>query len=225
MSFAPSKKNSQRDSYDPHKSRYTSHDSPAQAFSQMRTRESAESDLSYRVDVLTSNMVRINQQQEALLPVFDMADISPGIEKSEELAKSIQERNRACEQRLNRLEDLLRSFQGRMETTIPRSSTVEPKYPKPDLSHIERNIKSVVTSIGERDDTLFGLKANWTKFQKAVDKRAETQCSEKENNSEKKIELYSTAFNTTTNDIHSGVNVGFERLEEAVNDLYNKVLP
>ena len=223
MSFAPSRKNTQRDVQDTQKSRQNTHEFSIPAFSQMRTRES-DADVSYRLDVLTSNMVRINQQQEALLPVFELEDITPEIVQSEELAKSIQDRHQACEERLRKVEGLLHGFKEKMDSMIPRS-TPEQRSQKPDFTSIEKNVKSVVTTIGDRDDTLQTVKANWTKFQKNIEKKAETQCTDKENNSEKKVELYSTAFNASSKDLHTGVNLGFERLEEALSDLFIKVLP
>jgi flagellar biosynthesis chaperone FliJ len=224
MTFAPSKKHLPKESFDSMKhSRLSSYDSPNNFYSSsLHTRASFDSDFSHRLDVLDSNIFRINQQQEALYPLTHMLDMTSSMAKYDKFVREIEHQNHENDDRLKTIEDLMGKYHSSLEGSLHKING-EPKAPKTDLKHIERNVKNTITQINEKNEVLVTMKSNMHSFQNNLEKRIEHESASRTHNLEPKIDNYTHEFKAAVSNLHGSVNVGFGRLEDAVKDLYEKV--
>ena len=227
MSFAPSKKHLPKESFESMKhSRLSSYDSPNNFYSSsLHTRASFDSDFSHRLDVLDSNIVRINQQQEVLFPLtnmLDMTSVTSNFTKYDKLVHDIEHQNHYNEDRLRHIEGLMSKYNSSLEHSLHKING-EPKAPKPDLKFLDRGIKNTVNQLQEKDELLNTLKSDIHEFHTNLEKRINHENASRAHMLEPRIDNYTHEFKDAVGNLHNNVNIGFGRLEDAVKDLYEKV--
>lgn len=236
MSFAPSKKQLQSPTSHSHRSKNSHHFYDlAQNYSHFGSRPSLDTDPSYRLDILNSNIIRINQQQEALLPLIDHIDVSEMrtcLENNEYLAREILEKNQEIDERMERLEEFIQNYGPKLENRgtgkVERTEPIErmeriDKSPRAEVRLLEKGVKKIVLKITQNDEILASVEKGMQKIQKTIEEKLESETNTRSAKVEKRIERNMKEFNMTVEDVNKGVEVGFERLEKAVEDLYQKV--
>ena len=232
MSFAPVKKAHQTTS-STHSAKNSHHfyDLTHNNYSHFASRSSLDTDPSYRLDILNANIIRINQQQEALLPLVDNIDLHKMhsyIEKNEHLAKEISYRNQEIDERLEGLEEIIQNFGSRITIKTERTEPIErieriAQSPRAEVKLMEKGVKKIVVKMTQNDEILASVEQGIHKMQKTIEDKLESEMNVRATKVEKRIERNMKEFNMTVEDVNKGVGVGFERLEKAVDGLYQKV--
>lgn len=234
MSFTPSKKPHQSPPSLSHRSKSHHHFYDlAQNYSHFGSRPSLDADPSYRLDILNSNIIRINQQQEALLPLIDHLDIPEMrncLENNEYLTREMLSKNQEMDERMERLEELIQNYglkiENRRTVKVEREEPIIEridKSPRAEVRLLEKGVKKIVMKITQNDDILASVEKGMQKIQKTIEDKLESETNTRSTKVEKRIERNMKEFNMTVEDVNKGVEVGFERLEKAVEDLYQKV--
>jgi len=235
MSFGPAKKSHQNNpSTHSTKNSHHFYDLPHNTYSHFASRSSLDTDPSYRLDILNSNIVRINQQQEALIPLIGQMDLprmQAYIEKNEHLAREISYRNEEIDERLDGLEELVQNYGSKIHHEGSRIERTEPierieridKSPRGEVRLMEKGVKKIVVKMQQNDEILASVEQGIQNMQQTIEEKLESEMDVRSTKVEKRIERNLKEFNLTVEDINKGVGVGFERLEKAVEDLYHKV--
>lgn len=182
-------------------------------------------DLSSRIEMLESNLSRISTQQDALLPLMNMLEIAPTMTRNENLLKNLHKKGQETEDRISRLEQMVRGYQQNIETTISRIGSLNsaPKVVQADTSLLEKSLKDVSNQITKQSTAVKEVENNLGQMQKTI----ETKVTETTTNSSRALELrlerQRGEFSSALNDFSKDIDLTFKKFEDAVKDLYSQV--
>ena len=187
-----------------------------------RIKGNLEPELFTRLEVIEANLSRISQQQDALLPLMNMIDLTSNVTKNEGMMKSLHKKCAETDEKLARLEQGLKAFQGNIENSISKISVQ--KQPQVDLSLFEKNFKNIINQINDQGGALRDLETNVVDFQKAIDSQLKEESKTTQRLIENSLEKHKQDINIALNEFRANNQNSFKRYEEVLKDLHLKVI-
>ena len=185
-----------------------------------RTKGIIEPEIATRLEVIEANLSRISQQQDALLPLMNMIDLSSIVAKNEGLMKSLHKKSSETDEKLGKLEQGLKIFQMNTENSISKISAQKPQI---DLSLFEKNFKSIINQINDQGGALRNLETNIINFEKVIDTRFKDENTANQKLIETRLEKHKQDINMALNEFRTSNQNSLKRYEEAIKDLNIKV--
>ena len=224
MSFAPQKKSHRKLSPDSLRKSGTNFTEPAYPTSaQSKYSHTGDSDIISRIEALESSLSKISSQQDAFLPLMNMLELAPVMTKNENSLKNLNRKGQETEERIMRLEQMMKGYQQNIESTVSRINT-SPKIIQADTGMLEKTIKDVAGQANKQAIMIKDLESNLTATQKAI----ETKVGEMTTNSSRacdlRLERQKADFSNSLNDLNKNIDLTFKKFEEAVRDLYVQVI-
>jgi predicted nucleic acid-binding Zn-ribbon protein len=221
MSFAPKKSMDRRSSPDSQKKSSTNlQESPFNV--QQRSRSTLDPESTNRVDILEAHLSRISTQQDALLPLMTMLDLAPNVAKNENLLKNLSKKSNETDEKINRLEELIRGYQGNIDSAIQKINSL-PKPQQFDAGLFERNLKLLNSQVIEHQNTLKDTQSNMDNFHKAFDARIDDEADHNLKIMETKLEKQKNEFSHAITELKLTINETLRKLDDALRELYEKV--
>lgn len=220
MSFA-SKKHSERGKSPESQKKSTSnlHESPYPL--QTRSRMNLDPESSSRLEVLEAHLSRVSNQQDALLPLMNMLDLAPNVAKNENLLKGLSKKGTETDEKIFRLEEMLRNYQGEIENTIQKINSL-PKPQQFDAALFERNLKMLNSQVNEQQNSIKDMQHTMDDFHKNFEQRIDDEADNNLKHMETKLEKQKLEFTHAINDLKKTINETLKKLDEALGDLYNR---
>lgn len=223
MSFAPAKKGSRKPS--PESVRRTGNsymDMTIPSSAQHKRYQSGDPDIIGRIEMIESNLSRISNQQDALLPLMNMLEVAPAMSRSENALKSLNKKGQDTEDRILRLENMVKNYQQNVENTIYRLNSA-PKVIQTDTSMLEKALKDVTNQANRQGSSIKELESHIQHTQKSLETKSNDAITNSTRALEYKLERQRGEFNGALNDLSKNIDVTFKKFEDAVRELYGQV--
>ena len=175
-----------------------------------------------RIEVLESDLSKISKQQDALLPLMNMLEVTPTLMKNENLLKNINKRSQDTEDRITRLEHLMKNYHQNIEQTVAKINST-PKVTQVDTSFIENSLRDVSNQVNRQENSIKELEGDFGNLQKSVETKVTETITNSSRTMELKLERQRTDFNTALSDLSKNVDLTFKKFEDAVRELYGQV--
>jgi hypothetical protein len=220
MSFAPpkSKRNKSPGSPRTQEKRSGFLESPSYSIPQPRNRGNLDPELATRLEILESNLSRVSNQQDALLPLMQMLDLATTVNKTENLMKTLHKKCAETDDKIVKLEQVFKGYQSSIDASISKI-TSQKQQPNIDTSIIEKSMKGVVNQVNEQADSIKSLENNVINFQKTIDSRFREEFGGNQKNIENKLEKIRTEITNIVNEIKNTSSTSLKKFEENLKDM------
>jgi hypothetical protein len=219
MSFAPKKEGRGKSPESHKKSTATIQESP---LSIQGRNTSIDNIYTNRLDVLEAHLSRISNQQDALLPLMGMLDMAPNVNKNDNLLKSLQKKSQETDEKILKMEQLLKGYQSNVEASLQKIANV-PKMPNFDAGLFERNIKMINGQVNEHQNTIKNIENNFLAFQQSIEARIDDEADNTLKVMESKLEKQRQEFTVAINELKKTINETLKKLDEALKEFYLRV--
>jgi len=211
MSFAAPKKSSRKTSPDSFRKGGNSFlENNLASIHQRSAHYNIDPDYLNRIDTLENELSKISKQQDALLPLMNMLEVTPTLAKNETLLKGINRRSQETEDRISRLEQLMKNYHQNIEQTVSRINTTAPKVTPIDTSFIENSLRDVSSQVNRQGNSIKELESTFGNLQKSVETKVTETISNSTRTMEIKLERQRTDFNTALSDLSKNVDLTFK---------------
>jgi len=232
MSFAPTKNSTRRKKSpggSPHKPERAFHgsrlgiESPSTMSLPRNSKNitgNPELDLPQKLEILESNLTRVSQQQEALLPLMNMIDLAPSVQKNEGILKSLHKKQSETESQQSKLENMFRNYQTNVDSTLTKLST------RPvsnfDAGLFEKNLKSIGNQVTDQQAQFRELEDKFTKLEQGVGDKLHEELGMLYQKVENKLEKHRSETIAALKELKTGTNSNLKRFDEVLKDIMTK---
>jgi len=223
MSFAPSKTKRKSSPDSPNRTqdkRSQMLESPSYSFP-MRSTANLTPDVASRLEVIESNLSRVSNQQDALLPLMNMVDVTQNLAKNETLMKNLHKKCAETDERTAKMEQLFKSYQSNIDATLTKIASQQNK-PTFDSALFEKNIKGIVTQVNDQGTALKELDNNFSSYQKTMDARLKDEFGNNAKLLDNRLDKNKQDFTGSLNELKASTVNALKRLDESNRDLSAK---
>jgi len=178
-----------------------------------------DGDYENRINTLESNLSKISNQQDALLPLMNALDFVPSLSRNENMLKTLAKKNQETEERMMRIEHLAKVYQQSVEGTAVKLNAM-PKIIHVDTSLVEKNIKDVSDQVNRQGHSIKEIEANFGSIQRSIETQVSETITGSSRTMELRLEKQRNDFNGALNDLSKNIDLTFKKFEDAVRDLY-----
>jgi chromosome segregation ATPase len=223
MSFGPPpKKDSSRRNLDEKKGSIYGIDAPYSIQQKSRITVTGEVDVNTRLEMLESNLARVTNQQDSLLPLMNMLEIAPNVAKNDNLVKNLHKKSQETEDKITKMEQALKNFQFALDQNVTRLQN-QAKPQQFDAVLFERNLKNLGQQINEQKSALSSFDNRLSNHKTLLETKLQ---AENENNTtllDQKFDKYSSDFNHAIGELKNNINDALKKFDEGLGVLYTKV--
>lgn len=222
MSFAPRKKDPNRSTVGDKKGSVYGLDAPHSIHQKSRMTAYSELDINTRVDMLESNLGRVTNQQDSLLPLMNMLEIAPNVAKNDNMVKNLHKKAQESDDKILRLELMLKNQQAAIDQSMTKIAS-HSKYPQFDPVVFERNMKQLGDQLNDQKKTLSNIQNKFANNQKVIEKRLQEEHDNNTKSIDAKVDKYSNEFNNAINEMRQAIESAFQKFDEGLKQLAERV--
>lgn len=197
-------------------------DSPSSGSLPKGMRYGYDSEFSTKVDELESSLSTVSNQQDALLPLMNLLDLAPNVQKTVGLMKNLDKRQDETEKKLGKLEDILKNNQEHTDLEIQKANDQQP-IDIPDSSSFEKSLKSVFNRVAEQQYQYKDLENKLTNLDQGVIKRLKDELGSLSKTVESKLDKHRQETISALGELKNGTNNNLKRFDDVLKDIMGKV--
>lgn len=176
-----------------------------------------------KFEELETNLSNVSNQQDSLLPLMNLLDLSPNVQKAVGLMKNLDKRQDETDKKLIKLEEILRNNQIHTDEDIQKANDRQP-IDVPDSGSFEKSLKGVFNRVAEQQYQYKDLEGKLLNLDQGVVKRLKDELGSLSKNVESKLDKHRQETISALGELKNGTNNNLKRFDDVLKDIMGKVL-
>jgi hypothetical protein len=122
-----------------------------------------------RLEILESNLNRVCNQHDALMPLLNMNNLMPSLTKTETTLKTLQKKIAENEDKLQKAESALKDHQNYVETSLARLNNSKTNHGNQEYQQLDKTIKNTNNHLNALQSNLKDVESTVLNLQKLTD--------------------------------------------------------
>lgn len=191
-------------------------------FAPRGSRPNIDSDLYVKYEKVEGNLSHVSTQQDALLPLMNLLELAPTVQKSVGLMKTLDKKQEESEKKLSKLEEILRHNQEHTDLQIQKANDRQP-IDVPDSASFEKSLKSVFNRVAEQQYQYKDLENKLSNLDKGVVNRLKDELGTLSKNVESKLDKHRQETISALGELKNGTNTNLKKFDDVLKDIMSKV--
>mmetsp|Transcript_76412 Transcript_76412/g.88840 ORF Transcript_76412/g.88840 Transcript_76412/m.88840 type:complete len:513 (+) Transcript_76412:104-1642(+) len=185
------------------------------------SRPEIDGDIHKQYDKLEANLSHVSTQQDALLPLMNLLELAPSVQKSVGLMKLLGKRQEETDIKLAKFEESLRLSQKHTDLQIQKANDRQP-IDVPDSASFEKSLKSVFNRVAEQQYQYKDLENKLSNLDKSVDDRLKVDLDSLSKTVESKLDKHRQETINDLKDLKNGTNQNLKKFDDVLKDIMGK---
>jgi len=182
-----------------------------------------QQDIGQRIEALENNLNRVTAQQETLLPLMNMLEMAPNVNKNDHLIKNLHKKSQETDERLMKMEQMIKSYNANLDANLAKINNL-PKPPQFDPAFFDKSLKNLSNQLVDQQSQIQRVEKTFEELKKATDQRLKEENANLLKIIDNKFDKHKNDFMHAVGEMQKSINDTLKKFDDALRDLGTKVI-